>query len=263
MLESPTTPILMAAAEAAGARIWRFGKTVGAEFRLLSSRMAQETTIVQAEAGDLPLLFKIQSAGCHFALNGLGVLAVAATLGLDMGMAVTNLGQWRTPLGRGARERIQMDIVHDDMAFDLIDDAYNANPTSLSAALELLDACQPVDGIGHIAQGRRIAILGDMLELGPQEAEMHRAIADHRTMARIQLVHCVGPRMKLLWERLPSHRRGLWTETVQEMVAQARHLVDAGDVVLIKGSKGSKVSLVVDALRKLGQGGAVESERSE
>ncbi|TMV48522.1 UDP-N-acetylmuramoyl-tripeptide--D-alanyl-D-alanine ligase, partial [Thioclava sp. BHET1] len=111
-----TTPILVAAAEAAGARIWRFGRAAGAEFRLLSSRVAQETTIVQAEAGDLPLLVKIQSAGGHFALNGLGVLAVAATLGLDMGLAVTDLGQWKPPLGRGARERIQMDVVHEDMA---------------------------------------------------------------------------------------------------------------------------------------------------
>jgi len=75
-------------------------------------------------------------------------------------------------------------------------------------------------------------------------------------MATIHTVHCVGPRMRALWEALPARKRGDWRETAKEMAEGAHHIADAGDVVLIKGSKGSKVSIVVDALKKLGQPGA-------
>jgi UDP-N-acetylmuramoyl-tripeptide--D-alanyl-D-alanine ligase len=101
-----------------------------------------------------------------------------------------------------------------------------------------------------------------MLELGPEEIALHRAIAEHPAMAKIAQVHCVGPRMRALWLALPRRQRGLWTETAAEMVAEARHLVDAGDVVLVKGSKGSKVSLVVDALRKLAHAAQPQSRRT-
>ena len=69
-------------------------------------------------------------------------------------------------------------------------------------------------------------------------------------------VDCVGPRMKALYAALPDDKRGRWCAKAEELAAEAHHLVDAGDVVLVKGSKGSKVSLVVEALRKLGQGRA-------
>jgi UDP-N-acetylmuramoyl-tripeptide--D-alanyl-D-alanine ligase len=146
-----------------------------------------------------------------------------------------------------------MDIVEDHQSFDLIDDAFNANPASMAAALDVLGAAEPQDGVGRRAEGRRIAILGDMLELGPTEAALHAAIADHPAMPRIHVVHCVGPRMKSLWSALPPARRGEWHDTAEALAARAHHLADAGDVVLVKGSKGSKVSLVVTALRRLGQ----------
>jgi UDP-N-acetylmuramoyl-tripeptide--D-alanyl-D-alanine ligase len=82
---------------------------------------------------------------------------------------------------------------------------------------------------------------------------LHRAVARHPGLEDIATIHCVGPRMKALWEALPRKQRGHWVETAPELAAQARSLFDAGDIVLVKGSKGSKVSLVVDALRKLGQ----------
>lgn len=255
------TPILTAAAERAGARIVTFGATSGARFRLREAQLAQETTVVQAEVDGAPLLFKVQSAGRHFALNALGVLAVAHALGLDLGMAAVDIGHWQPPAGRGARERIVLDPLNDAMAFELIDDAFNANPASLSAALEVLGQTRPQHGVGRVAEGRRVAILGDMLELGPDELALHRAVADHPDVAKIALIHCVGPRMQELWNALPRRQRGLWAATAPELAAQARHLVDAGDVVLVKGSKGSKVSLVVDALRKLGQAAASESRR--
>jgi UDP-N-acetylmuramoyl-tripeptide--D-alanyl-D-alanine ligase len=256
------TPVLAAGA-ARAARIIRFGAGPGDGYRLADVTLAQDTTVVQATRDGAPLLFKVQTAGRHFAMNALGVLAVAEAVGADPAIAACDIGRWRPPAGRGRRERIHMDIVDDAQFFDLIDDAFNANPASMDAALDVLAAAEPRDGIGRIRSGRRIAILGDMLELGPTEAALHRAIADHPAMDRIHLVHCVGPRMRALWEHLPSTRRGEWCETAPELASRAHQLADAGDVLLVKGSKSSKVSLVVDALRKLGQPGAAEARGTE
>jgi UDP-N-acetylmuramoyl-tripeptide--D-alanyl-D-alanine ligase len=126
-------------------------------------------------------------------------------------------------------------------------------PPRWPPALDVLIAARPTDGIGRVGNGRRIAILGDMLELGPTEIDLHAPSPATRGLTAIATIHCVGPRMKALHEALPRGQRGLWVETAPELAARARSLFDAGDILLVKGSKGIKVSLVVDALRKLGQ----------
>ncbi len=246
------TPILLDAARAAGASILQFGEDEAADFRLDKVQLAQDTTIVQASHRGAPMLFKIMSAGRHFAQNALGVLAVAEAFGADIAVAACDLAAWEPPLGRGARETVVLDIVDDHLTVDLLDDAFNANPASLTAALEVLAASNPTDGIGRVAAGRRIAVLGDMLELGPDEVRMHRDIATSPTLKSVAQVHCVGPLMRHLYDILPPPQRGEWHETAGALAARAHALIDAGDVILVKGSKGSKVSLVVDAIRKLG-----------
>lgn len=250
------TPILTAKAAEVGAGVILFGRDAGAEYRLTDVTLARDTTVAKAEARGKPVLFKVCSAGRHFAMNALACLAVAEALGADTAVAALDIGLWQPPAGRGTRERIVLDLVDDHLGFDLIDDAFNANPTSLDAALEVLAAAAPEDGIGRVSGGRRIAVLGDMLELGPEEMRLHRDIAAHPALKGVARVHCVGPRMRYLWQALPLEQRGEWVAEATELVPRARHLVDAGDIVLVKGSKGSKVSLVVDALRKLGQAGA-------
>ncbi len=251
-----TTPILTARAEALGARQILFGTAPGVDFRLLDITLARDTTVVQAEVAGKPLLFKVHSAGRHFAMNGLGALAVAHALGVDLAEAALSLGQWRPPAGRGMRERIVLDLVDDHLSIDLIDDAYNANPASLAAALDVLGAAEVADGIGRVTRGRRVAVLGDMLELGPDEAALHAAVARHPMIGAIDRIHCVGPLMRHLWNALPREKRGDWAKDAVEMAARAHTLADAGDVLLVKGSKSSRVSLVVDAIRKLRQGSA-------
>ncbi len=241
------------AAWATGQKVQRFGASEECQYRLLDVRLTDEATIVQAELLSGPQIFKLSIPGRHFAANGLGVLAAADAFGLDTTLAARDLALWLPPAGRGTRERIQLDLVQDDQAFHLIDDAFNANPTSMGASLEVLAAAHPEDGVGRVAKGRRIAVLGDMLELGPEEIALHRGLANLPFLDGIDKIHCVGPRMQRLWEILPKEKRGDWSETAPEMAARAHRLIDAGDVVLVKGSKGSKVSLVVDALRKLGQ----------
>ncbi|WP_126976118.1 UDP-N-acetylmuramoyl-tripeptide--D-alanyl-D-alanine ligase [Frigidibacter oleivorans] len=249
----PVTPILTAAAAEAGARAVTFGPDPAADWHLAEARLVPDATVIRAQHDGRDLLLKLSVPGRHFASNALCALASAAAAGADPGLAALDLGRWLPPAGRGTRERILLDPVDDDLAFDLIDDAFNANPASMAAALEVLAAATPTNGIGRKAIGRRIAILGDMLELGPEEAALHLAIADHPAMAEIALIHCAGPRMQALWQSLPRAQRGEWHESAADLAARAHHLADAGDVLLVKGSKGSKVSLVVDALRKLGQ----------
>ena len=246
------TPILARAAEAAAASIVTFGAGSDADYCLVQAQITQTTTVVRATRGGAAFLFKVLTPGRHFAANGLAALAVADALGLDPMIAANDLGRWAPPPGRGTRERIALDPV-EDISFDLIDDAFNANPASMAAALDVLIAAVPQDNVGRVPQGRRIAVLGDMLELGTTEIALHQAIAAHPGLAALTTIHCVGPRMKSLWQILPRAQRGEWVASAAELVPRARALVDAGDILLIKGSKGIKTSLVVDACRKLGQ----------
>jgi UDP-N-acetylmuramoyl-tripeptide--D-alanyl-D-alanine ligase len=252
-----TSPLLQAKAHEAQARAVTFGAAEGADYRMVSVQIGDDSTVVRATRQGQPVLYKVMSPGRHFAANGLAVLAVADALGLDPVISATDLGRWQPPAGRGVRERIMLDLV-EETGFELIDDAFNANPASMAASLEVLVNARPQDGIGSRAKGRRIAILGDMLELGPTEAALHAAIAETPGLAAIDLIHCVGPRMKALHAALPRGQRGDWVATAAELVPRARHLIDAGDIILVKGSKGIKVSLMVDALRKLGQPAAAE-----
>lgn len=246
-----TTSALMIQA-AAPHGVVTFGATSAADWRLDSATIHDETTVCRATSPAGPVLYKVATPGRHFALNALGALAAAAALGADPVISAHDIGRWAPPSGRGTRERILLDVVEETF-FDLIDDAFNANPVSLAAALDVLIAAVPTHGIGVVGDGRRIAVLGDMLELGPDEIGMHRAVARHKGLDAIATIHCVGPRMRALWEALPRRQRGEWVETAAELAARPRSLFDAGDIVLVKGSKGSKVSLVVDGLRKLGQ----------
>jgi UDP-N-acetylmuramoyl-tripeptide--D-alanyl-D-alanine ligase len=258
----PVTPILLAKANEVGAKVLTFGESPEADYRMTSVQLGDTATIVKASHAGKAFLYKVLSPGRHFAANGAGALAVAGALGLDAMIAASDLGRWQPPAGRGTREEILLDLV-EETSFDLIDDAFNANPASLAASLEVLIAAQPKDGVGRVGKGRRIAILGDMLELGPTEIELHEDIADHPHLSEIDLIHCVGPRMKHLHALLPKRQRGQWHEAAPALAANARSLIDAGDIVLVKGSKGIKVSLVVDALRKLGQSHASTTSRAK
>ncbi|MGB5868761.1 MAG: UDP-N-acetylmuramoyl-tripeptide--D-alanyl-D-alanine ligase [Albidovulum sp.] len=252
------TPILMEAAKACHASIIRFGEGDEDDYQLTGVSLSQDATIGQARHNGAPVLFKVRSAGRHFAKNALGAVAAATALGGDPALILCDLGQWQPPVGRGQREKIYIDPVEPAAYFDLIDDAFNANPDSMAAGLEVLAAATTRNGLGRHRVGRRIAILGDMLELGPDEDALHLAIASHPALADIQIVHCAGPRMRQLWQALPDRKRGEWHATAADLAARAHHLADAGDVILVKGSKGSKISVVVDALRKLLHPGAVE-----
>ena len=247
-----TSEILAAAAKEAGARVETFGSSESVTHRLISAVPDGDITVCQADVAGTRLLFKLATPGSHFAVNAVGALGAAHALGADLALACHALGNWAPPEGRGKIESFTLDPIDERMTFHLIGDAFNANPASMAAALDVLASAVPENSAGRIAQGRRIAVLGDMLELGPDETELHAGLAELPSLRAASLVHAVGPRMHELYKALPEVQRGIWTETAEELAGCAHTLVDAGDVILVKGSKGSRVSLVVDALRKLG-----------
>jgi UDP-N-acetylmuramoyl-tripeptide--D-alanyl-D-alanine ligase len=124
----------------------------------------------------------------------------------------------------------------------LIDESYNANPASMRAALALLGQAD----VG--ARGRRIAVLGDMLELGPRGEALHRAIAEAVVGHGVDLVFCCGPLMRALWDALPSACQGGYAETSAALEPQVLAAIQPGDSVMVKGSLGSRMSPIVKAL---------------
>ncbi|MDF1728091.1 MAG: UDP-N-acetylmuramoyl-tripeptide--D-alanyl-D-alanine ligase [Sulfitobacter sp.] len=244
-----TAPILRDKAKAENAQLLDFG--VRAEqFHLADLQMHEVATVVQARALGAPLLFKIGSPGRHFVMNGLGALATCHALGLDMALAAQSLGRWQPFAGRGQRETIHLDPVEPAQAFELIDDSYNANPASMAAALEVLSVSGAASGAY-----RRIAILGDMKELGPDAEALHAGLAKLPAMDQIDQVHCIGPLSHALYAALPEHRRGIWVQTSEELVPSLSRLLNRGDVVMAKGSLSMRLGVIVDAIRKMGHRG--------
>ncbi|MEM8554513.1 MAG: UDP-N-acetylmuramoyl-tripeptide--D-alanyl-D-alanine ligase [Pseudomonadota bacterium] len=232
-----TTAILQDAAAGAKSSLC-FGTTEGTDIAVRDIELsADQTSLIVDLLGDryqvtLPL------AGRHFAMNAAAVLAAVEAVGANPAQAARDLSTWRPPAGRGTRE--SLNLAHGRLT--LLDDAYNANPTSMAAAFEVLAATPPSN------QGRRIAVLGDMLELGTTEVSLHANLAHHPSLAET-CVLCVGPRMAHLHAALPEGQRlGHVSDADAATEALLPHLRD-GDVVLVKGSNGSRVSQVVRALK--------------
>jgi len=252
-------PILAEKAKEVGANPVSFGER-GRDYRLIDLNTVDNLLVVQAEVHGQPLLFKIGAAGRHFAMNGLGALAACEALGADLALAALSLGRWTPFAGRGAREMIQLDLVERDLSLELIDDSYNANPASMAAALAVLAEAQVRHGTGRIGKGRRIAVLGDMKELGPDELALHAGLADLDAIAAVDVVHCVGPLSRALHSALPDGKRGTWYDNSADMAEALRGKLDSGDVVLVKGSLSTRLGVVVDAIRKMGHGEPASEE---
>ncbi|SOH95185.1 UDP-N-acetylmuramoyl-tripeptide--D-alanyl-D-alanine ligase [Monaibacterium marinum] len=261
--DDATYRILRRKALRAGARVVPFGGAGRPPFLLLSTRLRGATTCAVARVHGDRLLFKLGTPGRHLAMNAMAVLAAVEAVGADVAQAAMALGQWRAPDGRGARWRIGRGHASIDGSVLLIDDAYNANPTSMAAALEVLEAATPKNGIGRVAKGRRVAFLTDMLELGPEAEAHHAALADLPMIQKIDRIHCAGPLMRALHEALPHSKRGEWYEDAEALAKRAGRLLDAGDVALVKGSKGSRAARIVDAILKLGHAVPAQSSAED
>jgi UDP-N-acetylmuramoyl-tripeptide--D-alanyl-D-alanine ligase len=173
-------------------------------------------------------------------MNSLAVLAASALVGADLARAALSLSQIEPAAGRGVRRMLG---VSSGEAI-LIDESYNANPASMAAALDVLGQA-PVG-----PRGRRIAMLGDMLELGPNGPALHGGLIEAIRANRIDLVYCCGPLMRNLWDALSTGKRGGYAESAAALEAEAVAAIRAGDAIMVKGSLGSKMKTIVNALEK-------------
>jgi UDP-N-acetylmuramoyl-tripeptide--D-alanyl-D-alanine ligase len=249
-------------------RIVSFGEHVDADARLMACSLHSDSSDVEARIFGTELSYRLGAPGRHVVLNSLAVLAAAALLGGDVRRAAVALAHLPATRGRGAR--IALDVPGGTIL--LIDESYNANPASMRAALALLGQAQLAAAkhgrakLGQIqasARSRRIAVLGDMLELGPSARELHRNLADAVGANDVDLVYCCGPLMQALWEALPSNRRGRYAETSAELQTHVLAGVGPGDIVMVKGSLGSRMALIVKALENQVRREPLSAARSE
>jgi UDP-N-acetylmuramoyl-tripeptide--D-alanyl-D-alanine ligase len=234
--------LLKGEAARAGARVLTFGSGPGCDARLTGFAAVQGGSEVRADLHGRALRFPIRQTGAHWGPNSLAVLLMLEALDVDLDTSFAALADFAPLEGRGAERTIAAAAG----PFVLIDESYNANPVSLKAALDTLGA--------HAAKGRRIAVLTDMLELGADAQRFHAQGADMAAQAGVDLVFCAGPLMKFLWDALPPTRRGGYAQTAGDLVPQVVQAVGPGDVVMVKGSNGSKASAVAQALAALESG---------
>lgn len=228
------------------ATILDFGRTADA-FCLTDVRVSAESTCMKALLKGTEACIKIGAPGEHLAMNALAALAAVSTVGADVARAAIALASWTPPSGRGMRARFHLPAGGE---ITLLDESYNANPASMGAALSVLAAAEP--GEGPHRAGRRIAFLGDMLELGPTEAALHAELADHPAMQRIDRVHCCGPLMQELHAALRVEKRGTYCANSVQLAQIVEKTIDAGDVIMVKGSLGAAMRHVVSAIKALG-----------
>jgi len=229
------------AKEAGVARIVSFGEHAKADARLVKYVLHADCSTVEAQILGTDLAYKIGAPGRHLVRNSLAVLATTVLVGADLALAALALAEFRAGSGRGALIEIELP---GGPAF-VLDESYNANPASVEAALALL---------AHAAtgrRGRRMAVLGDMLELGPRGRALHRGLVAPIERNAVDLVFCCGPLMRALWQALPAGRRGGYAENSAALEAQVLSAVRPGDVVMVKGSLGARMAPIVKALQRL------------
>src|SRR5258708_1389506 len=217
-----------------------FGANKESDARLLDVSLHAACSAVHANILGHDITYKLGMPGRHMAMNSLAVLAAASLAGADLARAALSLSQIEPAAGRGVRRVLELA----NGEATLIDESYNANPASMAAALNVLGQA----AVGP--RGRRIAVLGDMLELGPTGPALHRGLNEAIKANHIDLVYCCGPLMRNLWDALSTGKRGGYAENAASLDAQAVAAIRAGDVIMIKGSLGSKMKTIVNALEK-------------
>jgi len=226
-------------AESAGVeRVVSFGEHSRADARLMKCSLQSDSSTVVARILGTDVTYKLGAPGRHLVLNSLAVLAAVSLVGADLALAALKLSELQPATGRGSR--LTLEVPGGTVL--LLDESYNANPASMRAALALL---------GHSnvgSRGRRVAVLGDMLELGPRGADLHRELAEVALAQEGDLVFCCGPLMRAMWQALPSGRQGGYAETSAALRSQVLAAIQPGDAVMVKGSLGSRMALIVEAL---------------
>jgi UDP-N-acetylmuramoyl-tripeptide--D-alanyl-D-alanine ligase len=216
-----------------------FGRHADADVRLEGLALRPDCCCITATILGEKVIYKLGMPGEHMALNSLAVLAAAKLAGADLARASLALSEAKPAKGRGGQIKLSVD----GGEALLLDESYNANPASVAAALALLATMKTGK------KGRRVAVLGDMLELGEFGPDLHRKLAHDIEQHGIDRVHAVGPLMKHLWDALPAGKRGFYHETSASLMDDLGHDVQSGDCMIVKGSNGSRMGPIIDALK--------------
>ena len=237
--DAPQFERLTQAAASRGARIRSFGRGADCDARLLDVEAIDGGSRVRARVLGRELAFELGAPGTHMAENALGALLVADALGGDLDACAAVLRSFSPQKGRGERFLLPTPGGH----ATIIDESYNANPASMRAALALLAAAKPGP------KGRRIAVIGDMLELGPKAAAMHAELAADLSASNVDLLFGAGPLTRALFDAVPASMRAAWTERSSELTDEVARTLRGGDIAMVKGSNGSRMGPLVAALR--------------
>lgn len=229
---------LEAAAGRLGLRVVPFGESPAAAHRLADFEASEGVSRVTARIGGAARRYTIAREGRHHAFNSLAVLGAMHELDLDVDEGAKALAELDPLPGRGAR----LTLAVPGGSVSVIDETYNASPAAMRAAIAVLAASMP-DGFG-----RRVAVLGDMLELGETSAAEHAALAGPLSDARVDLVVTVGPRMRALDAALPLDKRAGSVDKTEAAIPILRDALRPGDVVLMKGSRGARLDQLIDSL---------------
>lgn len=221
--------------------ILSFGTGAGADARMLDYTADGDGGMVKAEFFGRPLSFRIGAAGVHYAMNALGTLLTAQAAGADLQTCAQALETYHAPTGRGARQTVRL---AQRGSITLIDESYNASPVATRAAIVALGQTQPGPG------GRRIAVLGDMRELGATAPQLHAALAAPLSDAKIDILFCCGHVIEGLFATVPAAMRGTYAADSKALAPKVAPALRDGDVVLVKGSKSMHMELVIEAIKQ-------------
>lgn len=238
--DNPQFARLAAQAKARGiGRIWGFGETGGSEGKLVSLTLDPDGSTVEADILGRPVRFRLPLPGRHQVQNALAVLLAAVALDADLDAAIAALERLTPVKGRG----VVIDVPVAGGSFRIVDETYNASPAAVRAALAVL-------GLADVpAGGRRIVVLGDMLELGTGGPAAHAALAEALIAAGTDRVFTAGPLSRHLFDALPLEMRGAHADNSAGLAPLVADATEPNDIVLVKGSAGSRMGTVVTALR--------------
>ena len=237
--DNPHFARLAAAGRAAAAEVVSFGTHPEATVRLLDCILEARGSIFDVALPDLTLRCHLPAPGRHWVMNAVAVLAAVIAAGADPRRAAEALAGLEELPGRGRRYELSWQ----GGTLTLIDESYNANPAAMRAALAVFGAMSPAVG------ARRVAVLGDMLELGEATERLHRELAEPLASANVDRVFLVGRAVAALYDVLPDPSRGGLWPTTDEAIPELLRFLRAGDVVMIKGSRGIGLDLIVERLR--------------
>lgn len=235
-----------AASQNPAVRILAFGEDDHADTRMLDCALHADSSKLTADVSGDTARLRLNIPGKHIAQNALAVLTAVKMAGGHLPRAIAALESAQAVGGRGARITLMIDGSPPPVT--LIDESYNANPGSMRAALDTFAITEPAAG------GRRIAVLGDMLELGKDGPRLHAELANAVLRAKVDQLFCCGPQMEALYQTLPPAWRGAHTSDSKALVAPLLAAIKPGDVILVKGSLGSKMAYIVEALQGLNTG---------